>query len=145
MLKEYNEIFELLKETIMGKDFDSSINNELIYTKEFVKTLIFSNDKINNIINKLRGKKNDALSVNKNIFYILKNNDKNIFKENIAIINSLNAFSILYDQPSYIQTLNINLYNKIVEGLSQCSKVIRKVSIMNGYAFLILAITKKLI
>jgi hypothetical protein len=144
MLKEYNEILEIIKETIMEKDFDKSIDNDIIYTKEFIKSLICSNDKINGIITKLREKKMNFLIENKNVFYILKNWEKKIFKHKIVILNSLNNFGILYDQPSYIQTLNNNLYNRIVEGLSQCSKFIRTVSIMNGYAFLILAIMKKL-
>jgi hypothetical protein len=133
MLNEYNEIFEMLKFTIMGKEFDNSINNEAIYTKDFIKSLLYSNDKINLIIQKLREKKSSLLIENKNIFYILKNNEKNIFKETISILNSLNTFNLLYDQPEYIQSLNYNLYVKIVDGLSQCSKFIRTVSIMNGY------------
>jgi hypothetical protein len=136
MLKEYNEIFEILRTTIMGKDFDKSINNEIIYTKEFIKSLLYSNEKISTIINYHREKRKSQLAENKNIFYILKNSDKNIFKENVSIINSLNTFSILYNQPEYIQNLNYNLYVRIVEGLSQCSKFIRTVSVMNGYDIL---------
>ncbi len=137
MSNEYYEILEYIKELILSEEFNEHINNENIYSKEFIKKFILTNNYVRNKIKEVRDIKKKSLIINKNFFSIIRNYELACYKELNMIQNVLSKFSLFYNEPSYIKNLNTQIFNKILSGLIETSNQLKNECIMNGYILLI--------
>jgi hypothetical protein len=132
--KEFYEILELIKEEINDKNYKTK---EGICNKDFLKQMLNSNPNIMKIINLLKDKNRSQQMKNNNIFNQIKNQNKKNQKENKIIIESLDKFSIFYNEPKYIKQLNETIYKKITDAINEISKEVQLIGIINGYFYFI--------
>ena len=128
---EFIEILNNVKEIIFCENFNENIYDDNIYTKEYLKKILLSNNKILSTIEKIKAKNKLNRLNNKNIFNLIKNFETHE-KENKIIINSLTNFSLIYNEPKHIQKLNFLIFTKIIENVLINAKEYRLVSLING-------------
>jgi hypothetical protein len=129
VLKEFYEISSLVKEKINHEDF---FPKDDMFNKEYLKSLLLNDPRIVNIINLLKDKHKIQNEKNNNIFHLLKNIGKKQQRENRALILSLGEFSLFYNEPKYINQLNMSIYEKISEFVTEMSREYKLISIING-------------
>jgi hypothetical protein len=134
--KEHYEILEIFKEMINNDEIPIS---QMDFNKSTLKNLILCNQKFLPMRNSLKEKNKSNLEKNKNVFSLIKNINKKQHHESKIIFQHLNntsntqlKFSIFYNEPKYIELLNENIYQKIIEKIIECSKEFKLISITNG-------------
>jgi hypothetical protein len=129
--KEYVDLLGFMKEIIYSEDFNEHCFDEGIYSKEYIRKILSENSKTKTIIDNMRDKNRLSKLNDKNVFNLLKN-FKTHEKENKLVINSLELFSVFYNEPKHFEKLNFSIYNKIIENILIMSRDIRLVSLING-------------
>jgi len=127
--KEYYEILDTFKDVVNDKAFDTS---SVVLSKEYIKSLLLSNPLFTKSLNNFKEKQKNIHVKNKNVFYLIKNGMKKNQKENRLILNSLSNFCVLYNEPGYIKELNDMIYNRIASILTDFSRNIKLLSVVNG-------------
>jgi len=128
--KEYYEILDTFKDFVNDKSFDTS---SVVLSKEYIKSLLLDNPLFAKSLNNFKEKQKNIHVKNKNVFYLIKNGMKKNQKENRLILNSLTNFSVLYNEPGYIKELNDMIYNRLASILSDLSRNIKLLLLVNGY------------
>lgn len=127
--KEYYEILDTLRDVINDKAFNTGT---VVLSKEYIKALLLSNPLFTKSLNNFKEKQKNIHSKNKNIFHVIKNGLKKNQKDNRIVLNLLNNFSVLYNEPMYIRELNEMIYSRVVNIISELSKNIKLIAIVNG-------------
>lgn len=127
--KEYYEILDTFKDVVNDKSFDTS---SVVLSKEYIKSLLLSDPLFAKSLNNFKEKQKNIHVKNKNVFYLIKNGMKKNQKENRLILNSLKNFSVLYNEPNYVKEINDMLYNRIETIISDLSRNIKLLLLVNG-------------
>jgi hypothetical protein len=129
--KEFFDILNLIKNNI---DNESIIITDEMFSKDYLKSMILSNQLICSSLNFMKEKYKTINEKNKNVFHMIKNSNKKHQKENKIILQNLplDNFSIFYNEPKYIEVLNLEIYSKITEVIKGIAKRISLITIING-------------
>ena len=109
--KEFYEILNISKAIVKLGDCEINCEiNESSFNQEYLKKFLNSNPQIVKLIDLLKEKNKVTYSQSRNFFNIVNNNNKKIQKDNKIIIATLNTFTLCYNEPKYIETLNRNIW-----------------------------------
>ena len=113
--KEYYEILSIFKELISSNEI--TITNDS-FSISSLKQILLSNPKFKTEINSILEKIKSKNEKNKNIFSLIQTLNKKKARETKLLINSIStSFSIFYNEPSYIISLNKVLYQSIIQNI----------------------------
>jgi hypothetical protein len=127
--KEHFEILAILKEIVYDPSFQVSSS---CFKKEFLNFQMINNDRIKKIIESIKEKVKGPNFLNQNIFHLLRFSNKKTSKEKFVLANSINSFSIFFNEPHYILDTNLRLYNSLIPIINTLSDKYKLFSISNG-------------
>lgn len=128
--KEHFEILSILKEIVNDPSFQVTSS---CFKKEFLNLQMTNNDRIKKIIESIKEKVKGPNFLNQNIFHLIKFSNKKTSKEKFILVNSINCFSIFFNEPRYILDTNLRLYNSLIPLINSLSDKYKLFSISNGY------------
>ena len=128
--KEYYEILSIFKELISSNEI--TITNDS-FSISSLKQILLSNPKFKTEINSILEKIKSKNEKNKNIFSLIQTLNKKKARETKLLINSIStSFSIFYNEPSYIISLNKVLYQSIIQNIQKNKEKFSPISTVNG-------------
>ncbi len=108
--KEFYEILNLIKDIVKFNDTEFCVFNP---SKESLQNMLVNNPQIKKLIEIIKEKNKMRSSLNNNFFHIINNTNKKNYKDFKIIIATLNNFSLTYNEPKYIEGLNVRIYERI--------------------------------
>lgn len=128
--KEYYEILSIFKELISSNEITITNNS---FSISSLKQILLSNPKFKTEINSILEKIKSKNEKNKNIFSLIQTLNKKKARETKLLLNSIStSFSIFFNEPSYIISLNKVLYQSIIQNIQKNKEKFSPISTVNG-------------